>query len=183
MIPRECRILDYGCGYGRTSAYLLACGYFNVTGVDISPVMIKRGLQLNNNLNLLHIENDTLPFPNETFVACILLAVLTCIPTDQGQKRMIGELHRVLAPNGILYLSDYPLQKDNKNTNRYDQFEAEFGNYGTFRLPDGGVVRHHEMFWIYELLAQFEIMKEETVEVLTMNGSKATIFQIIARKR
>ena len=183
MVPCECRVLDYGCGYGRTSVYLEKCGYFNVTGVDISSEMIKRGLQLHNNLNLLHLVNDTLPFPNEIFAACTLLAVLTCIPTGQGQKRLIHELHRVLTPNGILYLSDYPLQKDSKNTNRYDHFNAEFGNYGIFKLPDGGVVRHHKMLWIYELLDQFEIIEEETVKVFTMNGSKATIFQIIAIKR
>ncbi len=183
LVPFEGKILDYGCGYGRTVSYLKECGYNNVTGVDISSEMIKRGFQLHNDLNLLHLENDTLPFSVNTFSACILFAVITCMPTDNGQKDLIDELYRVLSPNGILYLSDYPLQKDAKNIKRYAKFEAEFGKHGIFRLPDGGVVRHHEMPWIYELLSQFEILNEDLVDVQTMNGSAATIFQIIAKKR
>lgn len=181
-VPLESKILDYGCGYGRTCAYLYENGYRNVVGVDISSQMIKQGLNLYNNLNLQHLENGARSFSDKAFAACTLLAVLTCLPTDNGQKELIDELHRVLRPGGILYLSDYPLQSDAENIERYKRFEAEFGKFGVFRLADGGVVRHHDMDWIYSLLAQFDILTEENMDVLTMNGSRATIFQIIARR-
>lgn len=183
LVPLESKILDYGCGYGRMCAELREGGYQDIVGVDISSEMIKRGLSLHPSLNLQHIIGGILPFSDNTFAACTLLAVLTCIPTDTGQKKLINELQRVLHPNGILYLSDFPLQRDTRNNVRYRQFENEYGKFGIFRLSDGGVVRHHDMPWVYELLSQFEILKEDNIDVFTMNGNQAKMFQIISRKR
>ncbi|OHD71073.1 MAG: hypothetical protein A2W19_08440 [Spirochaetes bacterium RBG_16_49_21] len=183
LVPLGSNILDYGCGYGRTCAELVKSGYKDIVGVDISSEMIKHGLLLYPSLNLQYIEGSILPFSDNTFAACTLLAVLTCIPTDAGQKELINELHRVLHPNGILYLSDYPLQKDARNNERYNQFKDAYKKFGVFRLSDGGVVRHHDMPWIYALLSRFDIIKEDNIEVTTMNGNAAEAFQIIAKKR
>ena len=183
FVPPDGTILDYGCGYGRTVAFLAASGYENVVGVDISSAMIRRGRGLSAGLDLRHIKDHVLPFPDHSFAACLLLAVLNCLPTDGGQKALIGELHRVLKPSGILYLSDYPLQPDAKNRQRYDRYKDRFGQYGVFQLTDGAVLRHHDIAWIHRLLDRFDIVGQETMDVLTMNGNRAVIFQIIARKR
>lgn len=182
IVPLEGEILDYGCGYGRTCAYLSEIGYRHVIGVDISEEMIQRGLRMQNTLDLRVLKNGRVPFAGNTFAACTLLAVLTCIPTDQGQQTVMEEIFRVLQPGGILLLSDYPLQKSERYLERYGRFKDEFGQYGVFRLNDGGVLRHHDIAWIHTLLSRFEIVTEERMEVLTMNGNNATIFQIIARK-
>jgi SAM-dependent methyltransferase len=176
------RILDYGCGYGRTCAKLNEAGYPDVVGVDTSAAMISQGLHLHPGLNLKHIAAGPIPFAENTFAAGLLFAVLTCIPENSDQEALITELTRVLRPNGILYLSDYPLQANARNRKRYDRFKDEFGTFGVFRLPDGGVFRHHAMAWIYALLSKLRILKEETLEVTTMNGNPAQIFQIIAMK-
>lgn len=186
LLPLQSRILDYGCGYGRTCAELVAAGYTDVVGVDISSAMIDRGRALHPDLGLRHIEGDTLPFADNHFDACFVLAVLTCIPTDSGLKKLMAELRRVLRPGGLLYVSDYPLQQDERNQKRYRQFEKVFGAYGTFRLSDGdgadgGVVRHYEMPFIYKLLSGFDIVKEFRMMVSTMEGNKAEIFQIISK--
>lgn len=181
-VPMRGRILDYGCGYGRTCAELMKLGYSKVIGVDISTEMIHRGLTMHPELNLQHTDGGKLPYQNKIFSACTLFSVLTCIPSDEGQRHVIKELHRILHYYGILYISDYPLQQNARNIERYEKFKEEFGGYGVFRLSDGGVVRHHDMNWIYELLSDFEIIKEEMMEVSTMNGNEAEIFQIIARK-
>jgi len=183
LVPVGSKVLDYGCGYGRMCAALRKAGYDDVVGVDISSEMIKRGLTLHPGLNLRHIDGGRLPFADNTFSACTLLAVLTCMPTDAGQKELMRELHRVLQSDGILYLSDYPLQHDARNRERYNRFKDEFGKFGIFWLSDGGVVRHHEMAWIHTLLSEFEIMKEEIIAAFTMSGNAAEVFQIVARKR
>ena len=182
LVGPQDRILDYGCGYGRTCAFLQDHGYTDVTGVEISKEMIQRGNRTYEGLHLLHLEDPRLPFADNHFAACTLLAVLTCVPTDTGQKTILAELHRVLQPGGILYLSDYPFQQDQRNQDRYAAFEHEFNKFGVFRLSDGGIVRHHEMSWIHELLTGFEILHEETIDILTMNGNDAKIFQFIAKK-
>ncbi len=123
LVGPQDRILDYGCGYGRTCAFLQDHGYTDVTGVEISKEMIQRGNRTYEGLHLLHLEDPRLPFADNHFAACTLLAVLTCVPTDTGQKTMI-----------------------------------------------------------HELLTGFEILNEETIDILTMNGNDAKIFQFIAKK-
>ncbi len=182
MAPAESAILDYGCGYGRTCAELVSLGYQNVIGVDISKGMIARGHAQFPGLDLRVQAGIPLPFGTGTFDVCIAFAVLTCIPSNDGQRQTVAELHRVLRAGGILYLSDYPVQGDERNQTRYSQFEREYGTFGVFRLPDGGVVRHHDMAWVHELLAVFRLLDERNLQVQTMNGNPAKVFQIIARK-
>ena len=176
------RILDYGCGYGRTCAELASLGYQRVTGVDISERMIARGHAQFPELDLRVQAGVALSFPPATFDVCILFAVLTCIPTDEGQRSVITELGRVLRPGGTLYVSDYPIQEDGRNQARYREFEQEYGTFGVFRLPDGAVVRHHEMNRVHDLLARFDLAAERVLDVPTMNGNPAKVFQIFARK-
>lgn len=82
-VKKEARVLDIGCGYGRTLNELLLNGYSNLYGIDFSKEMIKRGKLLNVNLDLIVQKNRNLPFKDNTFDAIILLAVLTCIPFDK----------------------------------------------------------------------------------------------------
>jgi SAM-dependent methyltransferase len=182
LLPATARILDYGCGYGRTVAGLVSGGFTRVTGVDVSPGMIARGRVLDSSLDLRLFDGGELPFGPGSFDCCLLMAVLTCIPTDGGQQRAVEDLRRVLAPGGILVVSDFPLQQDPRNRERYNRFAAEYGVYGVFRLPDGGVMRHHDMAWIEDLLAGFELVEHSAFSVVTMNGHKANAFRIIARK-
>ena len=53
-----------------------------------------------------------------SFDAILLLAILTCIPDDQGQALLIAGLRRLLRPGRVLY-SDMPLQSDRRNLTRY----------------------------------------------------------------
>jgi SAM-dependent methyltransferase len=110
-----------------------------------------------------------------------LFAVLTCIPSDRSQRQLIAEISRVLRPGGLLLISGYPLQRDGRNRNRYESFHREFGVYGTFRLSDGGVVRHHPPEWFLELLTGFRIEERIELEAKTMDGNPARIVQFWAR--
>ena len=182
LVPRDRPILDYGCGYGRTCEELVGLGYLDVLGIDISAGMIQRGHRLFPRLKLEVLHHEQLPYEDNSFQAILLFAVLTCIPTDSGQIEIISQLHRVLRPGGILYLSDYPLQPDERNIIRYQEFEEEYGTFGVFELAEGTTVRHHDMAWITSLLSPFERLHMEEQEVLTMNRNQARIFQCFCRK-
>lgn len=182
-LPFSSRILDCGCGYGRTCAELKSWGFTEITGVDTSSEMIRHGLSLCPDLDLRHIKAGPLPFPDRSFDACLLLAVLTCIPSDQSQIELIREIHRILKPGGMLLLSDYPLQTDDRNIERYKQFHDRDNVFGVFRLSDGGVFRHHDMSWISSLLSSFNVINKENMDVATMNGNPAKVFQIMAQKQ
>lgn len=180
-LPPAARILDYGCGYGRVCSGLVEAGYANVTGIDISEAMVRRGRSLVPGLDLRTFDGRSAPFEDGSWDACLLMAVLTCIPSDAGQASTIREVHRLLRPGGILFLSDYPLQADARNVNRYREYEKELGTYGVFRTEEA-VVRHHAMRWIRRLLSDFALLREDRIRVCTMNGHESDVFQIVARR-
>ncbi|MFD8813498.1 class I SAM-dependent methyltransferase [Streptomyces sp. NPDC059627] len=182
-IGRHAAILDYGCGYGRTLADLERSGFDNLTGVDTSPGMIERARRLHPAMRCAVLDaSAAVPCPDAGFAAVLLFAVLTCVPGDDAQRRLIGELDRVLRPGGILYVSDLLLQDDERNRSRYDHWAGRHGGYGVFETGDGAVCRHHSREWLATLLGGFETVGTRTVPVATMNGHEATGIQILARK-
>lgn len=144
--------------------------------------MIKRGRKEYSHLNLKTLKNNNIPYNQDVFDAVILFAVLTCIPTNEGQRVLIDEIYRVLRPNGIVYISDYWLQSNERNINRYDRFEEKYGIYGIFELPEGTIVRHHDKDWILSLLKDFNTVELFDIEVTTMNGNTSLGFQYFGRK-
>jgi SAM-dependent methyltransferase len=182
LLPPDSKILDYGCGYGRTCSELTKAGYHDVIGIDISQKMIKRGKRLSGTLDLRVFDGRSADFVDSFFDACILLSVLTCIPDNNGLNRTIDEVYRLLRPGGIAFMSDYPLQTDVRNQNRYQEFEKEFGTFGIFRT-ESAVVRHFDMHRIYQLLSGFDIFWQDSIRVCTMNGNESDVFQIAARKK
>lgn len=176
-VPRDAPILDYGCGPGRLCHELSQLGFQHVHGVDSSPVMIQLAQSRHPDLNFSVVDSGTVPFPDASLGAVLLFAVLTCIPSPEGQRQLIAHIRRVLRPGGSLVISDYPLQHDPRNRDRYARDHAEFGHYGTFRLIDGAVVRHHPPGWFEELLAEFSLDACIERDAMTMNGNPARIQQ------
>ena len=84
LVNRQARILDYGCGYGRICNELSRQGYTDLVGADISAAMIARGRALYPQLDLRHIPELNLPFAGQSFDACLLFAVLNCVPAESG---------------------------------------------------------------------------------------------------
>lgn len=182
LFPSHSRILDYGCGHGRLCGELWNNGFKDVIGVDSSTRMIEIAKQTYPKLDFRMVENSVFPFDNETFDVVLLFTVLTSVPADEEQKAIVSESYRVLRRGGILYVSDLPLQNDKRNRDRYEKFASKYGIFGVFKLPDGGVMRHHEMTWICSLLRQFQEISLKGITVTTMNGHQATGFQYIGRK-
>jgi SAM-dependent methyltransferase len=178
----DSRILDIGCGYGRLCAELAGQGYTNVVGIDSSAGMIARGKAEHPGLDLRVVQSVELPFEDGSFKAVLLFAVLTCIPEDEKLRRLVAEITRVLQPGGILYLSDYCLQSDARNLERYHENEPKLGTCGVFALPEGVVVRHFEPRWLEGLLAGFEVLARRTVDISTMNAHSAVATQMLLRR-
>ena len=182
LISKDCKILDYGCGYGRTCDDLWQEGYHKIIGVDLSSLMIERGRKKYPHLHLQVLESKNIPFESSSFDAVILFAVLTCIPSNEGQKSLVREIYRVLNSDGIVYVSDYWIQRDPRKRVRYDESKNKYGTYGIFDLPEGVVVRHHDKAWITKLLSIFEKIDLVDIDVITMNNNRAKGFQFYGRK-
>jgi len=182
-VARGAAILDYGCGYGRNMALLEQHGFEHLTGVDTSPAMIARARDLHPAMHFAVL--DTPPIvaaPDASVDAILLFAVLTCIPGDDAQRALVGELTRILKPGGLLYISDMLLQDDERNRHRYAEGADRCGGYGVFETGDGAVCRHHPREWFASLLTDFETVDTRDITVATMNGHHAAGIQLLVSK-
>jgi SAM-dependent methyltransferase len=182
-VPKDARILDYGCGYGRSLAELRAAGWRNSVGVDFSREMIARGQREHPEVCLRHIEGTPIDEPDGAFDVALLFAVLTTIADDASQEALVSELARLLRPGGLIYVSDYPLQSDARYLERYRRGAAQHGVYGVWTREDGGVFRHHTHERLATLLSLFERVAERDIETRTLSGATAKATQLLARRR
>ena len=122
-VPKECRIaVDLGCGTGEVLDKLLEVSS-TVIGVDGSPKMLDLARRrFNDNINKLsHLslrigELDHLPLrDNEAHFACINLVLHHL----SEPKIALAEIERVLAPQGILFISDFVQHKEEKMRSNY----------------------------------------------------------------
>ena len=176
-ISDEGCILDFGCGYGRVLGELYKEGYDKLIGLDFSPAMIAAARAQYPEIAFEQIESLTIPLPDKSVDGVLLFSVLTCIPTDEGQRELLKEVNRVLNRGGLLYISDLWLQTDERNLTRYARDEQKYGIYGVFDLPEGVTVRHHDPKWIETLTSDFTMVALDELEVVTMNGNPAKAFQ------
>lgn len=164
-VPFDSKILDFGCGYGRITKQLSQLGFSEVVGIDSSKEMVNRGLSECPELDLRHLSTDVYPFSDGEFDSIVLCAVLTCIPEQSYRHRVLSELHRVLKPQGVIYL-------------------AEFCSGESLRFVSGtGVPMWHSSKAELEgLLKDFSIESSMLVDSSTMSGHKSRASHIIARK-
>ena len=172
------RIVDLGCGYGRVLGLLFERGYHNLMGFDLAPAMIAMARERFPEIAFDEINAPPhLPLADGSVDATLLFSVLTCVPTDLGQRAIVEEVGRVLRPGGLFYISDLWLQTDERNRERYIRDQPKYGTYGIFDLPEGVTVRHHDPQWIATLTRDFEAVGLDDINVVTMNGNPAKGFQ------
>jgi SAM-dependent methyltransferase len=93
------KVLNGGAGQGTLSRRLTELGY-DVTSTDVSPETVE--LLQRAAGKAVQADLTSLPFEDESFDAAVLGEVLEHIEDD---RRALGEIHRVLRPEGVLALS------------------------------------------------------------------------------
>jgi ubiquinone/menaquinone biosynthesis C-methylase UbiE len=182
-VNTDAYILDIGCGYGRTLNELYNNGYKNSVGMDFSGKMIEKGESLYPHLRFEIMKKGRIKYPNNTFDAVILLAVLTCIKTNKEQMELLNEVKRLLKPDGIIYINDFLLNDDERNLKRYEEYKLKHKIYGVFELPEGAIVRHHDKRWVKESLKMFKELEFKEIEYLTMNRNKSNGYYYLGKKQ
>lgn len=177
---RNAKILDVGCGYGRTMNELYNSGYKNLVGADTAIEMINRGKREYPYLEFVKC-TDKLPFGDNTFDAVILFGVLCSVVSDDAHIKLINEIKRVLKTNGIIYVNDFLINTSIPYKLRYKKFEKEFGVYGIYKTSDGGVLRHHTEKYILDLLKCFDILEYKKLKFKTVSGNISNGFYFIGR--
>lgn len=176
------RILDFGCGYGRILVELRRHGFWNLVGLDASGAMVDRARKLVPDVPVAVCDALPTAYPDSAFEAVLLISVLTCIPRDEDQRSLMAEVYRLLAPGGVVYVSDFLLHSDDRNLLRYRKHCDRFGTFGVFEDERGAVFRHHTLEWIRELTEAFQNLVLERFAVKTRRGNPATGCRFLGRK-
>jgi SAM-dependent methyltransferase len=174
-------LLDYGCGYGRVLQILRDEGFDHLAGIDISMAMTVRARSAVRDVPFAVCGGDAAPFCDASFDAVLLFAVLTSIPCDEDQRKLMAEMRRLLVPGGVVYVSDFLMHSDARNRERYRADAARFGKLGVFEIEGDAVMRHHSMDWIRELMETFEPVEVSEFAATTMHGNPAAGFRYLAR--
>jgi SAM-dependent methyltransferase len=157
---------------------LESAGYTNLLGVDPAPAMIAAARQRFPSISFHEVADPLrVNLVDGSVDAVLLFTVLTCVPTDAGQRAIIQEISRVLRPRGLLYISDLWLQTDARNIERYVRDQPKYGTYGVFDLEEDVTVRHHDPRWLGALTTGYDSLALDAVQVQTMNGHSASGFQ------
>ena len=104
-LSRDDRVLDVGCGAGRTTIALYGLGYLKVRGVDLSEGMIERAVSVAEQAGYpIPFEAGdaiSLRYGDESFDGALFSAQgLMCIPGGTNRLQAIREVRRVLRPGG-----------------------------------------------------------------------------------
>jgi SAM-dependent methyltransferase len=130
-LPKTARILDFGCGAGRTIKAMRASGYTNTYGYDVGDGRTLLGVD-RDRISVGSLLDLRLPYEDDTFDLVTSDQVFEHV---QDQVRVFQELYRITKPGGH-GMHVIPA--------RYMPIE------GHIFVPFGGVIQHR---WWYKLWA------------------------------
>ncbi len=181
---KKSKLLDIGCGAGRTTIPLHNAGY-NVLGVDLCPELINRAKSLAKCFNLdvpfatmnaTDLQLDDSSFHNAIFA----FNGFECIPKIRNKKKALSEINRILKPGGRLIFtvhSGLPFNKSRSEFfNRLKYYlkekskghkDVEFGErYFNPMIPESRYVHIPSVFKIKKLV------RETGFKILLCNSEK-----------
>ena len=127
-VPAGSPVLDLGCGCGIPSSALLATR-FRVTGVDLSPVQVRRARRYLPGSEFVLSDMTKVRFPDRSFGAVVCLYSLIHVPLRR-QRPLLRRVRRWLRPGGLFVVVT--------GAGRYEGVESDWLGSGA------------PMFWSHE---------------------------------
>ncbi len=178
IIPAGTKVLELGCGDGKTFSMLLAAG-FKTTGVDISPSAIELAWKKVGEKKARLIVGDVcdLPFAANSFDAVVAVHVFDHL-TAAERKKAASECSRVLKKNGLLLFQGFA-SKDF----RFGQGKKV--ELRTFRRANNIWYHYFTSSEVKKLFSKFELVElQEHCRERKLGGKNVErcVVKLIARK-
>lgn len=105
--PPPARILDLGCGAGRTTIELHRRGYQTI-GIDLSTALIEHARRQHPELDLRLMDATALEFADGSFDAAMFsYNGIDCLYPVSAREKCLREVQRILVPRGIFQISTH----------------------------------------------------------------------------
>ncbi|MDR0449134.1 MAG: class I SAM-dependent methyltransferase [Rickettsiales bacterium] len=132
-INKTDRILDLGCGCGRTTINLFKLGYEDIVGLDLSDRFVEfaKNYSREHNLAIEFMQGDarSLPFDGDSFdVAVFSFNGLMCIPEQKNRDKVLDEVRRVLKPGGKFIFTAHKRDENGKHAEFWAEQKTRFEN-------------------------------------------------------
>jgi len=101
-LPKEGKILDAGCGFGKLVIYLKRLGY-DIVGIDNNELAISKLKEYDSSLQVELGDILNIHYPDNSFDAYISMGVVEHF--EEGPLPALKEAHRVLKPGGLIFVS------------------------------------------------------------------------------
>ncbi len=170
------KILDAGCGSGRNIHWFVQ-NNFEIYGIDSSEAAI---INLRNEYPALPAENlqvsliEKLPFPDHFFEHVISSAVLHFAASTTHFKAMMGEMLRVLKPNGTLFIrmtSDIGIED-----------KVKLLPNGNHVIPDGSMRFLLTKPLLAECMQQFNLSFSEPLKTVNVDDMRCMSTLMLQKK-
>lgn len=155
QINPDAKVLDLCCGAGQATRELVT-HFHNVTGLDASPIAIKRAKQNVPQAEYVESFAEKMPFSDRTFDLVITNTAMHEMSREQLQQ-IIQEVNRVLTPSGQFIIIDF-----HRPTNPL------------FWLPIA------TFLWLFETETAWQLLKTDLHQLLSQSGFKIDSFQLYA---
>ena len=162
------RILDIGCGNGKTSQALIKMGC-DVIGVDFSQNAVDHCNSSIKGMTAICSSSDRLPFSDNEFDGVVLVHVLEHLD-DTELKNTVNEIQRVLKSNGYVFLRVFE-----KNDMR--------SNGGTEIKGNGIRYRYYDTGEIETIFEGFDSQWRSVTEQTTKFGSVRMRIEALYKKK
>jgi len=118
-LKKDDRILDLGCGTGRTTFPLYKSGYKDIIGIDLTPEMIEEAKRLDKvyGTNLLFEVGNAMKmkYENSQFDTIIFsFNGFMSIPNKENRNTALQEIYRVLRESGLFIFTTHDRNKENQ---------------------------------------------------------------------
>ncbi len=102
-MPKSGKVLDVGCGGGYPVAKFFVDRKYDVTGIDISPEMIKIAKKTVPKGKFFVKDMRKMNFPNNSFDIIVSFFAIIHVPREH-HKRIISNFYRMLKPKGVILI-------------------------------------------------------------------------------